>query len=200
VRVGEWDASNYGLPEEAQHEEYTVTRILKHPQMSNSRLSNDLAILYTDRDINMNHPYVNTACLPSCRDQFSHKFSNGTGVRCYVAGWGKDEVDGSFQFIPKQVDVPLVDDSSCEASLQAALNQQRAGAGNNFRLHPSEICAGGEVGKDACTGDGGSPLVCQATSGRWTVVGLVTWGVGCASHVPGVYARVSAFQQWINEN
>merc|ERR1712213_66031 len=45
--------------------------------------------------------------------------------------------------------------------------------------------------KDACTGDGGSPLVCQRLSGRWTVVGLVTWGVGCASDVPGVYARMS---------
>merc|ERR1712018_772611 len=53
---------------------------------------------------------------------------------------------------------------------------------------------------DACTGDGGSPLVCQGLSGRWTVVGLVTWGVGCASDVPGVYARMSHFTQWINEN
>jgi serine protease 7 (enterokinase)/suppressor of tumorigenicity protein 14 len=42
--------------------------------------------------------------------------------------------------------------------------------------------------------------VCQAKSGRWTVVGLVTWGVGCASHVPGVYARVSEFQSWIDAN
>ena len=65
--------------------------------------------------------------------------------------------------------------------LQAALNQQRSGTGNRFELHSSEVCAGGEVGKDACTGDGGSPLVCQAQSGRWTVVGLVTWGVGCPS-------------------
>merc|ERR1712013_653147 len=38
-------------------------------------------------------------------------------------------------------------------------------------IDPSEICAGAEVGKDACTGDGGSPLVCQAKSGRWTVMG-----------------------------
>merc|ERR1712013_664059 len=38
-----------------------------------------------------------------CADQFDHQFSNGTGVRCFVAGWGKDEHDGSFQFIPKKV-------------------------------------------------------------------------------------------------
>merc|ERR1719446_399906 len=104
------------------NEEYTVTRILKHPQMSNTRLSNDIAILYVERDINLNHPYVNTACLPSCDNQFDYQFSNGTGVRCFVAGWGKDEHDGSFQFIPKKVDLPLVNDDQCEASLQTALN------------------------------------------------------------------------------
>ena len=84
-------------------------------------------------------------------------------------------------------------------------------------LHPSEVCAGGEVGKDACVGDGGSPLVCQvsssaqlyhhicnsplqAKSGRWTVVGLVSWGIGCASDIPGVYVKVSQYRDWINAN
>merc|ERR1712013_315123 len=164
------------------------------------RLSNDIALLYTDRDINLNKANVNTACLPSCRDQFSHQFNNGTGVRCWVAGWGKNEVDGSFQFIQHKVDLPLVENNSCNNKLKSALNQQRAGSGNRFSLSQSEICAGGQVGKDACTGDGGSPLVCQGLSGRWTVVGLVTWGVGCASDVPGVYARMSHFTQWIDQN
>jgi secreted trypsin-like serine protease len=200
VRVGEYDASGFNQPEIQSHEEYTVTRILKHPQMSLTRLNNDIALLYVDRDINLNHPYVNTACLPSCDNQFDYQFSNGTGVRCYVAGWGKDESDGSFQFIPKKVDLPLVNNNQCEASLKSALNAQKPGAGDRFRLHPSEICAGAEVGKDACTGDGGSPLVCQAQSGRWTVMGLVTWGVGCASDLPGVYARMSYFRDWINAN
>jgi len=200
VRVGEYDASGFNDPEAQDHEEYTVTRILKHPQMSNTRLSNDIAILYVDRNINLNHPYVNTACLPSCDNQFDYRFNNGTGVRCYVAGWGKDEADGSFQFIPRKVDIPIVNDNQCQTDLRNALNRQRPGVGNNFSLHPSEICAGGEIGKDACTGDGGSPLVCQADSGRWTVMGLVTWGVGCASDVPGVYARVSHFRNWINAN
>jgi len=200
IRVGEYDASGFNPPETVQHEEYTIVRLLKHPQFNAGRLSNDVAILYTDRDINLNNPNVNTACLPSCRDQFSHQFNNGTGVRCWVAGWGKNEVDGSFQFIQHKVDLPLVENNSCNNKLKNALNAQRAGSGNRFSLSTSEICAGGQVGKDACTGDGGSPLVCQGLSGRWTVVGLVTWGVGCASDVPGVYARMSHFTQWINEN
>jgi len=200
VRVGEYDASGFNPPETVNHDEYTIVRFLKHPQFSPGRLSNDIAILYTEGPINMNKPNVNAACLPSCRDQFSHTFQNGTGTRCWVAGWGKNEIDGSFQFIQHKVDLPLVNDQACEQSLKGALNRQRAGTGNRFRLSPSEICAGGQIGKDACTGDGGSPLVCQAQSGRWTVVGLVTWGVGCASDVPGVYARMSHFSQWLNQN
>jgi len=102
--------------------------------------------------------------------------------------------------IQRKVDVPIVDDSQCNTALKLALNNQRAGSGNKFTLSPSEVCAGGEVGKDACTGDGGSPLVCQSTTGKWTVVGIVTWGVGCASDIPGVYARVSHFADWISRN
>jgi len=108
VRVGEYDASGFNAPEAFRHEEYTVTRILKHPLMSNTRLSNDLAILFVDKDINLSHPYVNTACLPSSVDQFSYTFQNGTGTRCWVAGWGKDDFNGNFQFIQRKVDLPLV--------------------------------------------------------------------------------------------
>ena len=49
MRVGEWDASGFNAPEQQSHEEYTVVRILKHPQFSSGRLSNDIALLYTDR-------------------------------------------------------------------------------------------------------------------------------------------------------
>merc|ERR550525_1259978 len=95
----------------------------------------------------MNWKEPSTACLPSCRDQFSHQFNNGTGVRCWVAGWGKNEVDGSFQFIQHKVDLPLVENNRCNNKLKSALNQQRAGSGNRFSLSQSEICAGARWGK-----------------------------------------------------
>ena len=95
---------------------------------------------------------------------FDYQFANGTGVRCWVAGWGKDEIDGSFQFKQKKVSLPLVEPNRCNSNLKVALNNQRQGTGNRFQLHSSEVCAGGEVGKDACTGDGGSPLVCQVST------------------------------------
>jgi secreted trypsin-like serine protease len=42
--------------------------------------------------------------------------------------------------------------------------------------------------------------VCQSLSGRWTVVGLVTWGVGCANDIPGIYSRMTFFRDWIEAN
>lgn len=50
-------------------------------------------------------------------------------------------------------------------------------------------------------GDSGGPLMYQLPSGRWTVIGVVSWGVRCgeASH-PGLYTRVDRYLEWILQN
>lgn len=80
----------------------------------------------------------------------------------------------------------------CQSSLAATR------LGSSFVFDSSSfICAGGEAGKDACTGDGGSPLVCNM-SGRFYVVGLSAWGIGCAQvNVPGVYVNVATYVPFI---
>ena len=74
VRVGEYDASAYKRPEQYKHEEYNVLSAAIHPGFDRKRLSNDLAVLRLSQRVNLNHRYVNTACLPSCSDQFSYQF------------------------------------------------------------------------------------------------------------------------------
>merc|ERR1711902_177212 len=106
VRVGEYDASGFNPPETRSHIEYTVSKIVRHPQFDAKRLS------------------------------------DGTGARCWTAGWGKDEFSGSFQFIQHKVDVPIVPAAQCNAALKQALNQKKPGVGDRFQLTQGEVCAG----------------------------------------------------------
>lgn len=48
---------------------------------------------------------------------------------------------------------------------------------------------------DACIGDSGGPLYHK---GKNTLVGIVSWGVGCGL-LPGVYTRMSMFVDWITK-
>ena len=64
------------------------------------------------------------------------------GLRCQVTGWGKDAfINGDYQQVLKEVDVPIVTNGQCEAMLR------RTRLGGDFVLHPGFMCAGGEEGK-----------------------------------------------------
>ena len=62
------------------------------------------------------------------------------------------------------------------------------------------ICAGGSFGEDSCDGDSGGGLVVEV-DGVNQVVGVVSGGTtDCGIGVPGYYARVYRYLDWIYRN
>ncbi len=102
-------------------------------------------------------------------------------------GWGWANGPSGFYYPEKlrQVDLPVVDKSTCDNIYHVSLIS-------------SQICAGYYDGKDVCNGDSGGPLV-TIIDGDWVHVGLVSYGKRCDIYNGwyGVYTRTSAFVDFI---
>ncbi|XP_050093437.1 phenoloxidase-activating factor 2-like [Anopheles aquasalis] len=188
VRAGEWDMK--GENETYPHQDRSVVEIVIHPAHHKGYLHNDLALLFLDSPIKLNR-MIQPVCLPPQDTKFDHQM-------CVATGWGKDHngKGGTYQSILKQIDLPIMPNEECELAFQATR------LGPKFTLHKSFICAGGEVGKDTCKGDGGSPLVCPIPNkqDQYYQTGVVAWGVSCGEDgVPGAYANVAMFRDWIDQ-
>ncbi|CAG7633663.1 unnamed protein product, partial [Allacma fusca] len=63
------------------------------------------------------------------------------------------------------------------------------------------LCAGPSDDKSSrgtCVGDSGGPLQCNFRDGRWHLVGITSFGSGCARPgYPDVYSRITYYLPWI---
>nr|CAI5819317.1 unnamed protein product [Callosobruchus analis] len=189
VRVGEWDTQSQS--ERLPHQERDVSSIIIHEDFNPMTVFNDVALLILKSPIKP-APHIGTICLP-VQDQEIESSS------CFVTGWGKDAfgLKGKYQAILKKIQLPTVEFQQCEEKLR------KTRLGRFFKLDKSFMCAGGEHGRDACTGDGGSPLACPDPlhPGRYIQAGIVSWGIDCGQpEVPGVYANVAKFRTWIDSH
>uniref|UniRef100_W8BCT1 Phenoloxidase-activating factor 2 n=1 Tax=Ceratitis capitata TaxID=7213 RepID=W8BCT1_CERCA len=188
ARAGEWDMQS--TQEVLPHQDALVKEVIIHEQYDSSVLFNDVALLILETPFKW-EANVRPICLPDADVNFDYS-------RCFATGWGRDKfgINGTHQLILKKMELPVIPSDTCQANLRSTR------LGRHFRLHSSFMCAGGEKDKDACTGDGGSPLVCPdpRNSERYYQAGIVAWGIGCGTeNVPGVYANVAYLRNWIND-
>ncbi|XP_053275740.1 transmembrane protease serine 6 [Pleuronectes platessa] len=163
-----------------------VARVLEihlHKDYDNRTHDYDLVLLKLDRP--PSPPQAGPA-LPVCLPPPTHPLE--PGLLCWVTGWGALSEGGKASNALQKVDVRLVSEEDCVLSY-----------GNI--VTPRMLCAGYSAGeKDACQGDSGGPLVCQGPSGRWLLVGVVSWGKGCARPgYYGVYTRITRLTDWIKK-
>lgn len=189
VRAGEWDIHSEIEP--LKHKNCLVLETICHEQFNSGTAIYDIALLILRTPLELTH-HIMPVCLPRM-----HEFLNFE--RCFVAGWGKPSFDqgADIRNVLRKVDLPIVNRTECQQRLRPTR------LGRYFELHESFICAGGERGLDACTGDGGSPLFCPLLDhpNQYFQLGIVAWGLGChTEHVPGVYANVFQLQTWLRKN
>ncbi|CAL8271509.1 unnamed protein product [Lota lota] len=158
----------------------TVTKITSHPDYNSGTSDNDMCLLKLSSSVSFTD-YIMPVCLAADGSTFN------AGTISWVTGWGTTTSGGSVANILQEVDVPIVGNRQCNC------NYGEGSITNNM------ICAGLSAGgKDSCQGDSGGPLVSKQGS-QWVLSGVVSFGVQCGlRNFPGVYARVSRYQTWIN--
>ncbi|XP_026102150.1 transmembrane protease serine 9-like isoform X2 [Carassius auratus] len=161
----------------------SVSEIIKHPGYISSTHDNDITLLHLSSPVTFTD-YIQPVCLASSSSTFFNRTVS------WVTGWGniRTEVALPSPQNLQEVQVPVVGNRQCKCLYGVST------------ITDNMICAGlMEGGKDSCQGDSGGPMVSKQGS-IWVQSGIVSFGYGCAlANFPGVYARVSKYQSWINE-
>jgi len=187
----------------AEGERIEVGRIIKHLYNPNTE-RNDIALLELKRPTAAPAISVVSPLEDGIWGAGNGKAMDGANGP-WAAGWGKtnaDECSGPDCTYPSrfnEVSVPIMSDATCG----------NTGAGGSLLFHSGTmLCAGildtdgvagaqNTNGKDTCQGDSGGPLVVGEGTGR-RLVGITSWGFGCAGDTYGFYSRLASLRIWLD--
>merc|ERR1711971_1169375 len=176
VIVGENDISD------EEQMKLEVAEVLVHPMYNSSTYSNDFSILRLASPLSFSSS-ISPVCLPA------DPTVTFTGEVATVTGWGSLGAGNQIPAILQEANVTVISNAACKTAPQPYKDG----------ISETMLCAAAP-GKDSCQGDSGGPLI-LLENGRQTLVGVVSWGVGCAlPEFPGVYARVTVAMDWILAN
>jgi len=108
-----------------------------------------------------------------------------------VAGWGLLSDGGKTPDSLREVDLEVIWMKECREDFKY----------NKQDISSRMLCTFRDKNRDACQGDSGGPLTrFNDTRNRYEQVGVVSWGIGCASpKYPGVFVKLSHYLVWILE-
>ena len=149
-----------------------VDQIIVHPNYSGNSLDNDYALLHLTTESDFEPIQLIT--------ENAH---DNEPVMSTTMGWGATSSGGWGSTYLMEVDVPI--DNSC-------------GNYYNWEITNNMVCAGdNNGGEDSCQGDSGGPLIMTNGDGEYELIGIVSWGYGCAdAGYPGVYSRIWTRKDW----
>jgi secreted trypsin-like serine protease len=166
-----------------------VSRIFVHPRYNGDTLTYDAAVLKLSSPVSGIAPIK----LPNSKQNYLEK----SGRKAMVAGWGSTTArraclptfaSPAKQDRMRQAQVPIVSDSSAEQVFQDIC---RSSDLESIYKAPLMVAVGG-TGKDTCQGDSGGPLFVARPPGKYTQIGITSFGPGCGPEgLPSVYTEVN---------
>ncbi|XP_045627461.1 transmembrane protease serine 11B-like [Ursus americanus] len=172
---------NFGTVVNKPYVTQKVQNIIFHENYSKVGVYNDIALVQLAEEVPFTK-YVRRICLPEAKMKLPENAS------VVVTGWGTLYMNGPLPVILQQASLKIIDNEVCNApyALSGTVTDKM-------------LCAGFMSGKaDACQNDSGGPLAYPDSRNIWHLVGIVSWGSGCAKkNKPGVYTRVTAYRDWI---
>jgi secreted trypsin-like serine protease len=169
-----------------------VSRIFIHPRYNGDTVTYDAAVLKLSSPVSGIAPIK----LASSKQNYLEK----SGRKATVAGWGSTTARRACAPSPlvvpvfpepmREAQVPIVSDSRADQLYKDICRS----SGVRYAYTPPLMVAAGGTGKDTCQGDSGGPLfVAQASSARYTQIGITSFGPGCGpKRFPSAYTEVNA--------
>jgi len=200
-----------------------VKRVIRHPRYNPDTMDSDIALL----ELAASARSRKTATIALLTPQ-NEATIGGVGKKVIAAGWGETETKDTPTEL-RHVEMDILDNGLCNASIisyrkEVALAELLRKAQVQFGLadgvvqqvrglvegnvgklvSDNMICSGRAATKrDTCQGDSGGPLFAKGADGKFTLVGVSSWGELCGvseKGLYGLYARVARYSSWVQQN
>lgn len=170
------------LDDTSEGQSKSIEKIILHWNYDDWTLERDIALLQLESPLELND---NVAVIELANE--GDPLENGQNYT--IAGWGDTEY-GSYIY-PNVLQV-------LEGVPHYKVWKCKQIFAEHYITNKRHICAGGNVGYDACVGDSGGPLWMMVDSTP-LLYGITSFGYGCGFELPGVYTQVSWFRRWIEK-
>lgn len=125
-------------------------------------------------------------CLFKSNDDVNSLFRGGR----YKTTFAKLSDRSSLSSVKMKVSVRPFPHSNCTKKYEML----------DMEVTDKQLCAGGQRGKDSCSGDSGGPLMLVRDRNHWFAAGVVSYGLGCGrKDWPGVYTNITTYYDWIKD-
>jgi secreted trypsin-like serine protease len=199
-----------------------LKRIIRHPQYNPDVFDNDIALLELAASAKSDKTGTIALLTPETEATLG-----AVGRKVIAAGWGETE-DKENPTELRHVEMDILDRSQCNANIVAyrkgtalaellrkaqtqfgltdgAVQQVRTVVESNVGrvVTDNMVCSGRQqTQRDTCQGDSGGPLFVKGADGKFTLVGITSWGELCGiseKGLYGIYTRVARFSNWVKQ-